>query len=160
MIKLSKDNVVSGWRYCLLACLLSAGCAGIFRETATVDETSSRAKGETIENTASSVTIEENIKNEKADNKEPEYGIEITWDMPEEPVDGYILYSSESKGNFDSELHLRIKDLKVTEQGQYSYIIAPVDPDKPIFIAIAAKKGESISEKSEVQEFTAKPKFQ
>jgi hypothetical protein len=138
-------------------------CSGLF-STEQPASRLSEAQKRPIENSVSDVRIESELANSRlkdspASNPDLEYGVEVTWDIPEEAVDGYILYSGTEKDNYSSEIHLKLTEINTVLPNKYSYIIAPVDPEKALFVAVAAKKGDSISERSEAQELRPQAKF-
>ena len=141
-----------------LALLILSCCSFIQDKSAETED--SVLKRSIIDNKASTITIENRHKNDdQITQSETEYGLEVIWDIPEENVDGYVIYSGQSPDNLDSELHIRISDLKVIDDKEYSYTISPVDPDKPIYVAIAAKTGDLISEQSPAKEYLPDAKF-
>lgn len=149
---------------------LLASCS-LFRDPELKPSRMDEAKKRRIENQATDVYIENSLQKDSSttDSQEAgllnrsqiqsEYGIELSWDIPDDPVDAFIIYSGNTENNLDSELELNINELKTTAEGKYLYVIRPVDPTKTVFVAIAAKRGSTISEKSLPQEFAPNPKF-
>jgi hypothetical protein len=143
--------------------LLSA-CSGFFSTSEEVPSRLAEAQKRRIENTTTDIRIESDLPGSRAsvgaqEPEDVEYGVEVTWDVPEESVDGYIIYSGTEENVFDSEIHVKLAELQTLLPNKYSYIIAPVNPEKPLYVAIAAKKGESVSPKSEAQELRPKARF-
>jgi len=88
-------------------------------------------------------------------------GIEITWQVPSESVDGFIVRYGYEKGKLDQEVRIArtdLRDQKDPEYGPiYRYIIPNIKKNSTVFVSVAAFRGDRISEFSDVvQEAVAK----
>lgn len=89
----------------------------------------------------------------------PKQGIEVTWEMPSEPVDGFIIRYGSSPGALSKEVTISSRDIKEERDPEfgpvYRYLIRDVETAQKLFVSIAAVKGQSISNFSEVLEAQA-----
>jgi hypothetical protein len=81
-------------------------------------------------------------------------GIEVTWEVPGEPVDGFVIRYGQVRGELSKEIKVSSEDLQQESDPEYGpvyrYLIRNVAPTAPLFISIAAYKGDRISNFSEV----------
>lgn len=89
----------------------------------------------------------------------PKQGIEVTWEMPSEPVDGFIIRYGSSPSSLSKEVTISSRDIKEERDPEfgpvYRYLIRDVENAQKLFVSIAAVKGQSISNFSEVLEAQA-----
>jgi len=83
-------------------------------------------------------------------------GTEVTWESPSEPVDGFVIRYGEDAKLLDKEVKLYASSLKEEQDPEfgkvYRYVIKDVSPTKPLYVAIAAFKGDRLSDFSESKE--------
>lgn len=89
----------------------------------------------------------------------PKQGIEVTWEMPSEPVDGFIIRYGSSPNSLSKEVTISARDIKEERDPEfgpvYRYLIRDVENAQKLFVSIAAVKGQSISNFSDVLEAQA-----
>lgn len=89
----------------------------------------------------------------------PKQGIEVTWEMPSEPVDGFIIRYGSSPSSLSKEVTISARDIKEERDPEfgpvYRYLIRDVENAQKLFVSIAAVKGQSISNFSDVLEAQA-----
>jgi hypothetical protein len=89
----------------------------------------------------------------------PKHGIEVTWEMPSEPVDGFIIRYGSSPSSLSKEVTISARDIKEERDPEfgpvYRYLIRDVENAQKLFVSIAAVKGQSISNFSDVLEAQA-----
>lgn len=80
-------------------------------------------------------------------------GIEVTWEVPSEPVDGFVIRYGENKTQMLKEATILLSELRQERDEQYGsvyrYIIRDINSDQPVYVSIAAFKGDVISEFSD-----------
>ena len=83
-------------------------------------------------------------------------GIEIFWQMPSEPVDGYIVRYGYDKSKISNDIKLTMADLQAQQDPEFGkafrYLITPVEAGRLVYVTIAAFKGNHTSEFSEIFE--------
>jgi hypothetical protein len=83
-------------------------------------------------------------------------GTEVTWESPSEPVDGFVIRYGEDPKLLDKEVKLSSSNLKEEQDPEfgkvYRYVIKDVSPTNPLYVAIAAFKGDRLSDFSESKE--------
>jgi hypothetical protein len=76
-------------------------------------------------------------------------GIEVTWEVPAEETDGFVIRYGSDTAHLDSERVVQISELRRETDSQYGpvyrYVIVGVPPGKHLYVAIAARRGEFIS---------------
>ena len=76
-------------------------------------------------------------------------GIEVTWEVPAEETDGFVIRYGSDPAHLDSERIVEISELRRETDSQYGpvyrYVIVGVPPGKQLYVAIAARRGEFIS---------------
>jgi hypothetical protein len=91
----------------------------------------------------------------------PKQGIEFTWEVPSESVDGFIIRYGSSPNSLSKEITISATDIreeKDPEHGPvYRYLVRDVEGNGPLFWSIAAVTGQSISNFSDVLEVKAEP---
>jgi|LauGreDrversion4_2_1035121.scaffolds.fasta_scaffold05832_8 hypothetical protein len=89
----------------------------------------------------------------------PKQGIEVTWETPSEPVDGFIIRYGSSPNALTKEVTISSSDIREVNDPEYGpvyrYLIRDVDNVKKLFVSIAAVKGQAISNFSDVLEAQA-----
>jgi hypothetical protein len=84
----------------------------------------------------------------------PKQGIEVTWEIPSEPVDGFIIRYGSSPSSLSKEVTLSSRDIKEERDPEfgpvYRYLIRDVENAQKLFVSIAAVKGQIVSNFSEV----------
>ena len=87
-------------------------------------------------------------------------GISITWEVPSEPTDGFIIRYGEDRNQLAKEVTVLTSDLQEEQDPEagpvYRYIIKNIPRNKTIFVSIAAFKGGTISDFSEPMNEAAK----
>jgi len=115
------------------------------------------AKKRGISNPAKTVAVEPFSSVEKGQElKVPidvpsEYGAELTWDIPADPVEAFIIYSGSSPDNLKTETNVKIEELRIVEGTKYRYLIRPLSSGEALYVSISAENKGVISEKSPVQ---------
>jgi hypothetical protein len=86
----------------------------------------------------------------------PLHGTEVVWEVPSEPVDGFIVRYGADPQHALREVKLPISSLREDRDPEYGpvyrYIIRSAPPTKLLYVSIAAFKGETVSEFSELVE--------
>jgi hypothetical protein len=89
----------------------------------------------------------------------PKQGIEVTWETPSEPVDGFIIRYGSSPDALTKEVTISSNDIREVNDPEYGpvyrYLIRDVENAKKLFVSIAAIKGQAISNFSDVLEAQA-----
>lgn len=82
--------------------------------------------------------------------------VEVIWEIPEKPVEGYIIKYGFDSNNLDQEIKLPAEALEKFDDKQhgfvYRHILSGVPISKTVYISIAAYQGETISDSSRVIE--------
>ena len=77
-------------------------------------------------------------------------GLAVAWEVPSEPTDGFIIRYGSSPQSLDTEISVSVSELRREQDPVYGpvyrYIIEDVPGGKPMFVSIAARRGDSISE--------------
>lgn len=81
-------------------------------------------------------------------------GTEVTWEVPSEPTDGFIIRYGEHPAQLSNEIKVFTSTLQENQDPEYGpvyrYMIKDVPTDTSIYVAIAAFKGDAISDFSDV----------
>jgi len=92
--------------------------------------------------------------------KELAQGIQITWEVPSEPVDGFVIRYGYSPEAMDQQLRVRLDELKEENDPEYGpvyrYTVADVTPDADIYVSLAAIRGDLVSGFSETMKEAGK----
>ena len=140
--------------------LLLSACS-LWRETKPLSRRAELARQEAIDNPASNVTIDASsslsTKPEFLPEDGPftEYWAELTWDVPEEAVEGFIIYSGNSPDNLNTETKLELSDLRIIEGNKFRYLIKAVDDSANLYVSIAATNKGVVSERSAPQKIVS-----
>lgn len=85
--------------------------------------------------------------------EQTESGIEVTWEVPSDPVDGFVIRYGEDKDNLTKEATIFKSDLREERDSQYGpiyrYVLRDVAKSGKVYVAVAAFKGDIISEFSQ-----------
>lgn len=88
--------------------------------------------------------------------KKKSVGVEVTWEAPSEPTDGFVIRYGEDKTRLLQEVIVASSDLREENDPQfgpvYRYTIKGITHDRPIFVSIAAFRGDTVSDFSDVME--------
>jgi hypothetical protein len=81
--------------------------------------------------------------------------VELLWQIPPEPVDGFVIkYSYEDGSSMERQVKVRASELSKYEDEAYGfvyrYILKEVAAEKPVLVAISAYRGDEISSPSQV----------
>lgn len=124
-----------------LATLALAGCS-LFGGSASAPAGSGSPVGESdlpIDSRITSVTRKKIVD-----------GLAVAWEVPSEPTDGFIIRYGSSPQALDTELSVSVAELRREDDPVYGpvyrYIIEDVPGGKPLYVSIAARRGDSISE--------------
>jgi hypothetical protein len=83
-------------------------------------------------------------------------GIEITWEVPGDPVDGFIIRYGNVPSALTKEVTISMSDIRQERDPEFGpvfrYLIRDIAPTDKIFVSIAAVKGNEVSNFSEVLE--------
>ena len=126
----------------LLAATLLAGCS-LF---STSSPTSPDAGGSRVDE--SNLPVDSRITS--VTRKKIVDGLAVAWEVPSEPTDGFVIRYGTSPQSLDTELSVSVSELRREDDpvygAVYRYIIEDVPGGKPIYVWIAARRGDSISE--------------
>lgn len=85
--------------------------------------------------------------------EQKEAGTEVTWEVPSEPVDGFVIRYGDDKENLSKEVTIFRSELREERDSQHGpvfrYILRNIAEDSQIYVAIAAFKGDTISDFSQ-----------
>lgn len=130
--------------------LLFAGCS--FFETPPL--------GDAGESTPSSETYSAQNQNDLKAGSETRHGLQVTWQVPSEGVDGFVLRYGAHPDSLKDERRLPISSLSQVDDPEFGpvfrYIISDIDPRSSLYVAVAAYKGDRISEFSDVMKDASK----
>lgn len=86
----------------------------------------------------------------------PKQGIEFTWEVPSENVDGFIIRYGSSPSSLSKEVTISATDIREERDPEhgpvYRYLVRDIEETGPLFWSIAAVTGQNISNFSDVQE--------
>jgi hypothetical protein len=93
--------------------------------------------------------------------KKKTLGVEVTWEVPSEPTDGFVIRYGEDKTRLLKEVIVASSELREENDPQYGpvyrYTIKDVTHDRSIFVSIAAFRGDTVSDFSDVMEESKRP---
>lgn len=76
-------------------------------------------------------------------------GLEVTWEVPAEPVDGFVVRYGTDRNNLSRESTVFLSELREERDDTYGpvyrYTIPNIKEISPIFVSVAAFKGDVIS---------------
>jgi hypothetical protein len=105
-----------------------------------------------ISNPTTQVAVKEleKTKDQKLEN------IEITWQAPTDPVEGYIIRYGSTQEQLDNQEVIYVKELESIPDEKHGRIfrhnLTNIPSDQPMFVEITAFQGELQSEPSEIFE--------
>jgi len=89
------------------------------------------------------------------------FGVEVTWEVPSEPADGFIIRYGENRTQLSKEVRVSVAELQEERDMEYGpvyrYLIRDAAPESSMFVSIAAVKGDTVSDFSEVVEESQRP---
>lgn len=98
----------------------------------------------------------EELGNARAAVKEEVPGIELTWEPPSQPFDGFVIHYGFDRSDLSKQLRVPTESITQVvgpqEQSLFRYVIGGVPPEKTVYIAVASFKGAEESPLSEVWE--------
>jgi hypothetical protein len=87
--------------------------------------------------------------------------IEIIWEIPKEPVDGFVIHYGFSKDHLEKVVRLKAGEIEKYEDPKfgfvYRYKLKDIPKNKSVFVALATFQGGVTSELSEVFPVTPSP---
>jgi hypothetical protein len=93
--------------------------------------------------------------------KKKTIGVEVTWEVPSEPTDGFVIRYGEDKTRLLKEVIVASSELREETDPQfgpvYRYTIKDAINDRSIFVSIAAFRGDAVSDFSDVMEESKRP---
>lgn len=93
--------------------------------------------------------------------KKKTIGVEVTWEAPSEPTDGFVIRYGDDKTRLLKEVIVASSELREENDPQYGpvyrYTIKDVTQDRPIFVSIAAFRGDTVSDFSDVMQESKRP---
>jgi len=82
--------------------------------------------------------------------RSPIEGAQVTWESPSEPVDGFVIRYGETPQKLEKELRVATSELHQEDDPEYGpvyrYVIRNVPKSSNLYVAVAAFKGERISD--------------
>jgi hypothetical protein len=82
-----------------------------------------------------------------------EAGIEVTWEVPSDPVDGFVIRYGEDRTNLSKEATILRSELREERDSQYGpvyrYILRDIPSSGQVYVSVAAFKGDVISDFSD-----------
>ncbi|MDC0358005.1 hypothetical protein OAO01_04245 [Oligoflexia bacterium] len=154
-----------------LFCLVLASCSfvkrntvGLFLDDGPVQTTESTDASEPFKSSPPQSGL--NPKTTKVDiekfepNTESEAStVEIIWEIPKEPTDGFIIHYGYTKNNLEFQTRLDAEQLEKYEDPKfgfvYRHLMQEMSTEQALFFAMAAIRNDTVSELSEV--FEIKP---
>lgn len=81
-------------------------------------------------------------------------GLEVTWEVPTDPIDGFVLRYGPQKENLSHEVTIFLAQLRREDDLHYGpvyrYTITDIKESAPLFVSVAAFKGDVLSNFSEI----------
>jgi hypothetical protein len=81
-------------------------------------------------------------------------GVEVMWEVPSDPVDGFVIRYGDDREKLNREATIFRSELREERDSDYGpvyrYILRDIPAESRIFVAVAAFKGEAISDFSDV----------
>lgn len=125
----------------LLLCACLTGCS-LLSDT---EQSSSSTVGSRAGDSASANQDEKKVQ-----------GIQLTWEVPGEAVDGFVIRYGESRSSLPKEIKIAASQLHEESDPEYGpvyrYVLKDITSGSPMFFSIAAYKGDRISNFSEILE--------
>jgi len=118
----------------LIALTVTSGCSFIF------DPSTRKAPSRRGDNGNTTAPVLE----------QTESGVEVTWEVPSDPVDGFVIRYGEDKDNLTKETTIFKSELREDRDSQYGpvyrYVLRDVAKVSKVYVAVAAFKGDVISD--------------
>ena len=138
-----------------LAMLLMTSCAYI-KDSLSPAAESSTASEQTQElparGTASKVAIEDLSERQAKTLSD----VEVIWQIPEKPVEGYVIKYGFNKYNLDREIKLLTTELEKFEDRRhgfvYRHVLGGIPLNQTVYVSVAAFEGEVVSRSSKIFE--------
>lgn len=125
---------------CLVIALATVGCSQLSNRTSTESQTP-----DTGPTKASAVKPLTSAK-----------GTQITWETPSEPVDGFVIRYGTNPKQLGKEIKVSANDLRQEQDPEYGavyrYVIKNGSEAAPLYVSVAAFKGDRLSDFSTVIE--------
>ena len=97
-----------------------------------------------------------NNSDSKTGDSKKDQGVQLTWEVPGEAVDGFVIRYGDNKNSLPKEIKLTTSQLQEESDPEYGpvyrYVLKDVVSAGPMFFSIAAYKGDRISNFSEILE--------
>lgn len=81
-------------------------------------------------------------------------GLEVIWEVPAEPVDGFVIRYGNDKNNLSQETTIFLSELHEEKDQNYGpvyrYTIRNIKDTAPLFVSVAAFKGDVLSNFSDI----------
>lgn len=123
--------------------LLVSGCS-LFESAPAAQDAQQKAPGSISE---SDVAVDSRVTS--ATRHSTVDGIEVTWEVPSEETDGFIIRYGSDPTRMNSEVSVKNAELRREDDSQYGpvyrYVIVGVPSGKSLFVSIAARRGEFLS---------------
>lgn len=82
-----------------------------------------------------------------------EAGIEVTWEVPSDSVDGFVIRYGDDRENLSKEATILRSELREERDPQYGpvyrYILRDIPASGQMYVSVAAFKGDAISDFSD-----------
>lgn len=105
------------------------------------------------------VEIEALKPTEKSQTKDAPSSVELLWQIPTQPVDGFVIKLGYSREHLDKELRVNTSNLERFEDPKhgyvYRYVLRDIPRSHPLYVSMSAFRGENVSPASEVFELQA-----
>ncbi len=110
--------------------------------------------GENSGNTSNNSTTNVKIENLDLSKSRTSSDIEVIWQIPETPVEGYVVNYGFEQNNLTKQVRVRSEILEKAEDPKhgfvYRYVLSGIPLNKIVYISISAYNGSSISTSSEI----------
>jgi len=157
---MKRSQLLSSILISLVTLLTLASCASLQNATGSLFESAPKPGEETAPKTPPSedkptppttkVGIE-NLAEKKAGTLSD---IEVLWQIPTQPVEGFIINYGFDKTALDQHVKIATQDLEKFEDPKYGfvfrYVLGDIPLSKTIYVSIAAYNGSKVSRPSEV----------
>lgn len=156
-MKIKNDHSVSrrllavGLCFSLSACgILNKTAPPVTPEAAQTKAPESHVPANPADNKTSKVIVEGLAEKKSATLSD----IEVLWQIPTQPVDGFVIQYGYEKNTLDQQVKIATKDLEKFEDSKFGfvfrYVLGDLPLSKTVFVTISAYTGEKVSHPSEV----------
>ncbi len=80
--------------------------------------------------------------------------VEIIWEIPEEPVDGYLIHYGVAPHALHKTIRIMVVQLETYDDPRfgkvYRYVLSDAPSNRPVYVALSSIRAQEISEKSPV----------